>query len=64
MQKRIKQMILRIQNETLNYKYHIRVLEHTILTPPEYSYVQIGPFKAFPTTPPSNVIALKCNQNN
>lgn len=30
----------------------------SILTPPENSNVQMGPFRAFPTTPPSNCVLL------
>lgn len=38
-------------------------LEWSIDTPPENSYVQIGPLRAFPTTPSSKCTFLKDEQN-
>lgn len=37
--------------------------EWLLLTPPENWYVQIGPFKALPTTPLLKVNFLKCKPN-
>jgi hypothetical protein len=34
-----------------------------MLTPPENSNVQMGPFKALPTTPPSNSTRLQWVKN-